>query len=83
MILIEHQGERLLVTSLEGYPKATVIAADIDPPPSDYCEFKSGKWVENAAAKAAAAERARLAALSRAELVEEVVRKIRAESANR
>jgi len=73
MILIRSKGATQLVESLDGYPRARVIARDVEPPPHDHCKWKGGKWVEDAAAKAAADERARLATMSRAELVQHLV----------
>jgi len=76
MILIRHKGERLLVESRDGYPGARVIARDVPPPPSDHCHWRGGKWVEDKLAKAEAQERARLNAMSRAELVEHILKRL-------
>jgi hypothetical protein len=64
MILIKHKGETLLVESLDGYPKAKVIATDVPHPPHDHCRW-DGKWVEDADAKAQAEQRAKLRRLIR------------------
>lgn len=77
MILISWRGERLLVESLDGYPRAKVLARDVEHPPSDHCRWKGGTWCEDAAAKAKAEERARLVAMSREELIEHLLRLVR------
>lgn len=73
MILIEHEGERQLVHSLDGYDGCKVIAKNVDPPPHDHCTWAKGKWVEDAAAKVAADHRARLNVMTRGELVEHLL----------
>ena len=73
MILIEHNGERQLVHSLDGHDGCKVIAKNVEPPPHDHCTWSKGKWVEDAAAKAEADHRARLNAMTRAELVEHLL----------
>ncbi len=73
MILIRFKGEQLLVESTKGYPRAKVIDRDVPHPPSDHCCWEDGAWCEDAGAKAKAAARARLNAMSRGELVEHVL----------
>ncbi len=73
MILIRFKGEQLLVESIDGYPRATVIARDVPPAPSDHCHWEDGAWIEDAEAKAGADRRAKLAAMSRDELVDHIV----------
>jgi hypothetical protein len=68
MILIEHDGERLLVESLEGYDGATVIAENVPLPPSEFCTW-NGEWVEDEEAKVRAEEMARIEAMTKAELI--------------
>lgn len=69
MILIELNGETLLVGSLAGYGGCTVIEEGVDPPPNGFCTRIKGQWVEDADAKAGADKAAALAAMSRAEMV--------------
>lgn len=75
MMLIEHEGERLLVNSADGYPGCEVIARDVPPPPGDCHRWQNGKWTEckkmKAEAKAERLRRAR-AALGE-ELIEELI----------
>lgn len=86
MILIEHNGERLHVSDLDGYPGAVVIERDVDPPPSDCCRRENGEWVECPVLKSE--EKARRLARGRAmlgeELIEEIVREVlaRVQTAN-
>ena len=77
MILIEHNGERQLVHSLDGYAGCKVIARNVKPPPHDHYTWSKGKWVEDADAKAAADHRARLNTMTRGELVEHVLDAVR------
>lgn len=77
MILIKWRGDPLLVESTKGYPGATVIARDVEPPPSHHCCWKDGAWCEDAEAKAKAEARARLNAMTREELVEHLLGRMR------
>jgi hypothetical protein len=69
MILIELNGDRQLVDSLDGYDGWSVVADGIDPPPSDHCHFEGGQWVEDETAKAAADREAEFNAMSKSDLV--------------
>lgn len=74
MILIDHNGERMLVLSLDGHPGATVVNPSVGKAPSDFCKLDpTGKWVEDADAK----EHARLNKMTRAQLLDEAVRRAR------
>jgi hypothetical protein len=54
VILIELNGERQLVESLDGYDGCTVVAEGVDAPPSDHCQFVDGAWLEDEDARAEA-----------------------------
>jgi hypothetical protein len=63
MFWIEHNGERQVVSSLDGYPGHKLLAKDVPPRPDFATDFQSGKWVVDEEAKAEAQEIADLAAL--------------------
>ena len=74
MILIDHNGERMLVLNLNGHPGATVINPSVANQPAPFFKLDpTGKWIEDATAK----ENARLKAMSRADLIAEAVRRAR------
>lgn len=74
MILIDHNGERMLVLSLTGHAGVTVVNANVAPQPSPYHKLDAaGNWIEDADAK----ENARLKAMTRAQLIAEAVRRAR------
>lgn len=78
MILIELNGERQLVESLDGYKGCSIIEKNVDHPPHEHCYRSEGRWIEDLEAKDQAAEHARLHAMSRGELVEHILRRVRA-----
>lgn len=82
MIWIEHKGEELLVSSLDGYPDAVVLGEDIPPQPSDFHYLFMGVWVEDDAERDAVTEERRLQNLSRTELAAEIEAKVEARWAN-
>jgi hypothetical protein len=82
MILIELDGERQLVESLDGYAGWAVIEKDVDLPPSDYCARVDGAWVEDTAAKDAGEQAAALEAMSKADLLSMIDAKIAVVSAS-
>jgi hypothetical protein len=73
MILIEHNGERLLVNSLDGHEGCKVIEQDVEEQPHDHCRRENGRWVEDTEAKAKAEHNARLMAMTRAELIDYIL----------
>lgn len=72
-LLIEApNGERMLVRSLAGHEDCRVVNDRVPEPPNDHCRLcPKGKWIEDEAAK----EEARLARMSRGELIAEVLRR--------
>lgn len=71
MILVEINGERMLVKSLSGHDGATVIRKSVPEQPSPFHRLtNAGTWVEDADAK----ERARVDGLTRQQLVAEILR---------
>lgn len=77
MILIEKGGDRQLVHSLVGYPGWVTVAENVAPPPHNHCRWEGGRWVEDAEAKRAADEEARLRGLGPAEFMAEAIRRAR------
>lgn len=66
-------GERLLVKSLDGHEGCTVVRKNVPEPPSAFHRLNdTGKWEEDAGAK----ERNRLNRMTRAELIDEVIRRV-------
>jgi hypothetical protein len=52
MILIEHNGERMLVQSIKGHDGCTVVRKNVPEQPSAHHRLsEDGKWVEDADAK--------------------------------
>lgn len=83
MILIEHNGERLLVHSTGGYTGCKVLARNVPHPPHDCCRWEGGKWVDcpkleaEAKAKRLAHARANLGPEIMDELVAETLRRLK------
>lgn len=80
--LIEKDGERQNVTSLEGYEGWTVVDDDCDLPPSDHCEYdptapKGKRWKEDKAKREKHERRIRYKEMHRDELVDELMAEIR------
>jgi len=73
MLLIEHNGERMLVLSTDGHDGCTVIAKNVPEQPSPFHRLEGKVWVEDAAAK----ERARVERMTKQELIAEVLRQVR------
>lgn len=70
MILIEHDGEKMLVDSLDGHDGCTVLCDHVEDAPHDHCSMcDDGEWIEDTAAL----ERARINKMSNAELVEHIL----------
>jgi hypothetical protein len=44
--LIKSKGAMQLVDSLDGYPRATVIAENVPDPPSPHCRWQDGQWID-------------------------------------
>jgi len=74
MILIDHNGERMLVLSLTGHDGVTVINNNVPKQPAPFFKLDAGgNWIEDADAK----ENARLKAMTRSQLIAEAVRRAR------
>ena len=73
MILVEINGERMLVKALDGHDGATVIRKAVPEQPSPFHKLTdAGTWVEDAAAK----ERARVEGMTRQEFIAEILRRV-------
>lgn len=73
MILIEHDGEKMLVESIEGHEGCTVLCDHVDDAPHDHCTLcDDGEWVEDLGAM----ETAAINRMTNAELVEYIMGRI-------
>jgi hypothetical protein len=78
-ILIEHNGERALVKSLNGHDGCKVIRERVPEPPSDHCRLcPKGTWNEDAEAK----EQARIERMNKSEIADEIVRRMQTANLN-
>lgn len=75
MHIIEANGERMIVKSLDGHESATVVASNVPPRPHDCCEWDGSKWVEDKQKKDRMDELARLKRMNRLEFLEECVKR--------
>lgn len=69
--LIEHNGERMIVSSLKGHEGDKIIKRGLRKAPSPHHRW-DGRWTKDEAG----AERDRLNRMSNAELVEEIMRRL-------
>lgn len=75
MHIIEQNGQRMIVRSLDGHEGATVIASNVPPRPNECCEWDGSKWVEDKPKKARMDDLAKLNKMNRLEFLEECVRR--------
>lgn len=77
MILIELNGERQLVKSLDGCEGCKVIERDVEASPSDFAKREGGSWVEDTEAKSTAKRNAKLLKMTRAEFMDHILSEVR------
>lgn len=58
MILIEQNGEQMLVESMKGHKGAKVLHRRVPEQPNEFCMLVNGKWKEDTAAREAAERQA-------------------------
>ena len=69
-------GEQMIVSSMKGHSDCKVIVKGVKHPAHGYARLHNGKWVADTAARDAAAEEARLRGMSRAGLVDHIIKSI-------
>ena len=82
MILIEHNGEHLLVHDPKGYAGCTIVESDVDAAPVHALTHRTkahrenGEWIIDKASHKASLRRASLRLMEHEKLVEEIVAEV-------